>query len=168
MAQHDPEKRIADLERQLAEPKGGADLATTSPRSATRQSRRGWTGLVFMAAFGLLGLCMFGDAAREFYAYHAGTPTTATVQQCVNSGKSGVACTGTWSVGGKSYSGPIDDGGRLNSTVVGSRVDVHAFGGKAYMAESATQSSPVGMGFGLALVIAVGVLVVRRLRRTRR
>jgi len=105
------------------------------------------------------GLFILGQGAYHFHAYQAGTPTTAYIQKCVTQ-PHGQDCTGTWKVGGQSYSGPIEGNSK------GSSVEVRAFGGTAYAPSSET-ASLLEMAVGLAFVVGLVVVVWWR-RRTPR
>ena len=106
--------------------------------------------LIVVVSLGLFGL---GYQARDIYEYHVGAPTTATIDRCVPSGKS-TTCYGTWSVGGRSQTGPIHGAGK--SDRVGSSLDVHVSGGTAYAASTGHWSSYVGILVG-ALFMALFV-----------
>ena len=86
--------------------------------------------LFAVAAVVLMGLFAIGWQMRNIYEYHAGTPTTATIDRCVSSGRSST-CYGTWSVGGRSQTGPINGASRSDA---GSTMDVRVRGGTAYAA----------------------------------
>jgi hypothetical protein len=125
-------------------------------------------------------LVLFGSAAYNFYAYRAGTPTTATIEKynpgCV-SNHSGVigtlvdtnplfdflgveSCTGTWSVGGTSQSGPIV--GVRSIQPDGSSLDVHVLGGKAYTANSEMHSLLWASGIAIPGIAIALILWWRR------
>jgi hypothetical protein len=103
--QDDPEKRIADLEHQLAEQKRIAEpgfppppvgwqhpaqtplvgsQSTANAGSKTGRGRRsmGIGGWLFAIFFVGLGLYFLSFSARQFYGYQVGTPTTATSIHC--------------------------------------------------------------------------------------
>jgi hypothetical protein len=105
----------------------------------------------------------FGIGACQFYLYHSGTPTTATLERCVSAGKTRTPnCYGRWSVGGQSKTGRIEQGlGRDHS--IGSTLDVRVRGdsGTAYTAGAAYL--PLTLSAGVAVII-VGVIVSRRRR----
>lgn len=112
MEQDDAQKRIADLERQIAQARaagGGPAQGSAMPpppegwqqpqpqmggpgygRMGRPRSllRRLWSALLATVALALL-LGMFGSAAYNYYAYRTGTPTTATIEKytkgCVGS-----------------------------------------------------------------------------------
>jgi hypothetical protein len=145
--------------------------------------RRVGAALVEIGAVVLL-LVFFGTAAYNFYAYQAGTPTTATIEKynhgCVgaHSGVIGTlvdtnplfdflsvdTCTGTWSVGGTSQSGPIV--GVRSIQPHGSSLDVRVLGGKAYTATSEMHSLLWATGIAIP-GIAIALIVWWR-RRTGR
>jgi hypothetical protein len=125
-------------------------------------------------------LLLFGSAAYNFYAYRAGTPTTATIEKynpgCV-SNHSGVidtlvdtnpvfdflgvgSCTGAWSVGGTSQSGPIL--GVRSIQPDGSSLDVHVLGGKAYTANSEMHSLLWATGIAIPGIAIALILWWRR------
>lgn len=119
--------------------------------------RRLGAALVAIGAVVVL-LVLFGSAAYNFYAYRAGTPTTATIEKytpgCVSDHQGVIGtlvdtnplfdflnvgtCTGAWSVGGASQSGPIVGVRSIQSD--GSSLDVRVLGGKAYTATSEMHS----------------------------
>ena len=110
--------------------------------------------LIVVVSLGLFGL---GLQARDIYGYQVGTPTTATVDRCVAS-RNSTNCYGTWSVGGRSQTGPIHGAGRNDR--VGSTLDVHVSGGTAYAASSGQWSSYVGILVGalfMALIVFGGL-----------
>lgn len=116
----------------------------------------------------VVSLVLFGLGAYDAYAYRVGTPTTATINQCINATKgSSKSCTGTWSVGGKSYTGPIGSGGLGYSQ--GSSQNVRVHGGTAYTADAASRNLWGGTTFAVLSVPAgLVVLVVWWLRRNKR
>lgn len=100
-------------------------------RSALRRFRR-LNALAAIAAF-VVSLVVFGVGAYPVYAYHVGTPTKATIVSCSNSARTGRTCQASWAINGESHRARIH--GRLDdSQQVGSSVDVHVFGGRAYTA----------------------------------
>src|SRR5262249_32604803 len=101
--------------------------------------------LVIVTPLLLLSFVLVGMSAYRFHQYEVGTPTTATVVRCGTGPKSS-GCQGTWSVSGRSQTGPIHG----PSGPVGSSVDVHVSDGTAYA------GSPV-LAFTLSLV-AMGIL----------
>ena len=95
MNEVDPEKRIADLERQLADQQRGAasppalpwQPAHAAPESvgASRKASRRWsvaagvwTGMVLL----WIGVGGLGYVVYYSYGYWVGTSTTATVDHC--------------------------------------------------------------------------------------
>ncbi|MGO9381759.1 MAG: hypothetical protein ACLP4W_06595 [Mycobacterium sp.] len=155
----DAEKRIAELERQLAEEKRKADLkrqyanavgqppqSFNAPAGVWPQpaipgqpgvGRRAGRGRRLrrlakgLASIAVVVLLLWGVGATAYdvYAYRVGTPTTATVDHCVRHGR-GTSCTAVWSVGGNSSTGPIV--GSHYDHAEGSPVDVRVHGGTAY------------------------------------
>jgi hypothetical protein len=109
---------------------------TALPVSGHRErSIAAWLiGGLFALNFLVRGLIGLGGTAYDYYKYQVGTPTTATIDHCVSSGKSST-CYGTWSVGGVSQTGEIR-GGLPSGPRVGRSLDVHVNGGKAYTADS--------------------------------
>jgi hypothetical protein len=149
MDQDDPEKRVADLEHQLADQKCGADLPLTQPpqpanaasatgSDAPKPTRIGaWTRIVaFLGIFcGVGGLMLLRPVLLpDTYGYLLGTPTTATIDHCVL--RSGT-CDGRWSLGGVSQTGSIQGVYDGHDRAVGSQVDVHVRGATAYTARYA-------------------------------
>jgi Protein of unknown function (DUF2510) len=106
------------------------------PRIGRRagSGRQPWMWLpIGVALFGLVGmpLLLFGTGAYDSYAYGVGTPTTATNVHCIKYSRGSLSCTGTWRVGGKSYTGPI-----MGAYGNESSLDVHVHGGTAYTARA--------------------------------
>jgi hypothetical protein len=66
MDQGDPEKRIADLERQLAEQRHGADLPPQTPGYLRRSEKKLWQRVAICTALFVVGnlLIVFGPEAR--------------------------------------------------------------------------------------------------------
>jgi len=79
-------------------------------RAGSRSRLRRIAGLGLLAIIVGLTFLLFCVGATQILAYHLGAPTTATIEQCHYGTRSSVHCTGTWSVGGKSYAGPIRTG----------------------------------------------------------
>jgi hypothetical protein len=154
MAQDDPEKRIADLEHQLADQKRGADLPPAPPPppadaapetgSASHKPARKWslpTGIwtgIFLVAFGVASLLYAGYFS---YEYWLGTPTTAKVGHCERGGllprlsqDPSLYCNGTWSIAGQSQNGPIRPAFWSNDGYNGrdTSLDVHVNDGIGY------------------------------------
>jgi hypothetical protein len=135
MDQDDAEKRWgADLEHEPAE-------AVEQPRRE-RPPRRGevmaeWAQqnkllavlLCILVLGAIVGIPLF-QGAYGVYAYHVGTPTTATDIHCVNYTRGGPSCTGMWSVGGESNTGTIEGASHGD----GSPLNVHVHDGTAYTA----------------------------------
>jgi hypothetical protein len=153
MDQNDPEKRITDLEHQLAEQQRGADLPPAQPPQLANAAGgtgsvvpkpapmgiRTWIGVAFVVVyFGGPALYWLGVVLLpSYYNYWVGTPTTATIDHCV-SGTRSETCYGRWSVGGVSQTGWFP--GTVEDLPVGSQVDVHVRGGTAYTAYWASPS----------------------------
>jgi hypothetical protein len=141
--------------------------------------RRLGAALVAITAVVFL-LVLFGSAAYNFYAYRAGAPTTATIEKynpgCVGAhpGVTGTlvdtnplfdflgvgTCTGAWSVGGTSQSGPIV--GVRSIQPDGSSLDVHVLGGKAYTATSEMHSLLWATGIAIPGIAIALILWWRR------
>jgi hypothetical protein len=160
MDQDDAEKRIAELESQQAD----------SPPE--RRRPRKWMLLVILVCASVPLSC-FGLAAYHFYAYRAGTPTTATVSSCQHNriGHRGNMfnivnprdCTGTWSVGGVSHTGVI--AGPRGGFLIGSTVDVRVLDGKAYTAEGTAWRFLAGaIALLIPALLFVYALWIRRAR----
>jgi hypothetical protein len=148
MDQDDPEKRIADLERQQgagpAQTQQVGPQPTANTESKTERGRRSFgigrwlTAIIFVG----VGLYFASFSAQQLYGYAVGAPTTATDIHCrygvPGSGPpdrgsaadltlSG-GCTATWSLDGQSQTGPIVGVNHLGSA------DVHVKGGTAFTA----------------------------------
>src|SRR5262249_688564 len=112
MKQDDPEKPIADLDRQPGSPKPGV----------------GPPPLRVLAILCVLGGLYFLAVGGLNYINALRTPTTAaTIDHCDNE----TTCYGTWRVGGVSQTGRIY-GDFRGDHPVGSQVDVHMWRGRAY------------------------------------
>jgi hypothetical protein len=107
MDQHDPERRV-----------GQPPKSRNVPRLLA-----GLFGAIFY--LGILGF--FG---YHIYAYHFGTPTTATIDNCPGYSRE---CTAVWSIGGNSSTGDIV--GHQYAHSRGTAVDVRVFNGSAYTAD---------------------------------
>jgi hypothetical protein len=160
MDQDDPEKRIAELERQHTEAAGQArrdqalHLNPDSPHKEGRSQKR-WSGVVrSVLVLVAVTLVPFGAGEYEFHAYRVGTPTTATNVHCVRGSRT-LQCTGAWSVGGESHSGKIIGVRHFD----GSTLDVRVRGDTAYTPDAGHRS------FQLATIMAIiaAVLLVIRL-----
>lgn len=143
-----------------------------------RQPLRLVAGLIGIAIL-VVSLVLVGFAAHDLYAYHAGTSARATIEQCSGSSDierpsltrhrspasgfidgvvnivrnpTGGECTGTWSVGGQSHSGPVVvDNPNFRQ---GWQVGVHVFGGKAYTLNAGVRQLFVSMCVaGLAVLV---------------
>jgi hypothetical protein len=190
MDQDDPENRIAELERRLAEQKriAGRQLAdaqaakavgqvgvpqpdprstpgppppTSSPQSRPKVGLHRAGAILLLVFFPLI---FFGTGAYEFYQYLSGAPTTATIDHCEHA-RGGPKCTGTWSLGGTPHRGSIN-GDEVYPD--GSLLDVRVHGGGlAYTAGAGNEGFLAGGGT-LAIVAVVGVLPMWWRRRTGR
>jgi Protein of unknown function (DUF2510) len=130
--------------------------------------------LLLVAPIAIVLICLFfiGWQIRDIYEYHVGTTTTATIDRCTTHGKS-ETCYGTWSVDGRSQSGPIHGAGNNDRT--GTTLDVHVSDGTAYTAAAGQWVSYVnilGGTFFMALVVFGFSLGFKRMfgegsRRTR-
>jgi hypothetical protein len=152
MDRDDPEQRIAELENQPV-------------KSSPERRRPGRWGLVIILICAALPLYHFGYAAYDLYGYSAGTPTTAMVTKCVHHGSSGrhggltralrpLDCRGTWTVEGRKHTGGIE--GPRGGYQVGSTVDVHVRGDKAFTTVGASWRFLAG---AIALLIPALLLV---------
>jgi hypothetical protein len=140
--QDDSEKRITDLEHQLAEQKRGADLppANAAPETGSGAPKPTPIGAWKWLPISLFLLFSIGGAwnsdrigVKPWYEYRVGTPATATIETCLETKFPPVrTCTGRWSVGGVAQAGVIS--GPVEHLPVGSQVDVHVRGGTAYLA----------------------------------
>jgi hypothetical protein len=158
MDQHEPEKRIADLERQQADAAGQprCDPARSPNRGSPERADWGqqpplWKRLVISLVLLALPLITLGFGAYHSHAYHVGTPTTATNVHCISHARFPQSCTGTWSVGGESYTGPI-----MGADRDGSSLDVHVHDGTAYTADAGPNTFLKGTIF----LILVSVVIV--------
>jgi hypothetical protein len=122
------------------------------------------TGGLFALNFLVGALISLGHASYDYYKYQVGTPTTATIDHCVPSGKSST-CYGTWSVGGVSQTGEIR-GGLPSGPRIGRSLDVHVSDGKAYTADSVGGLFYLVIGAGI-LGIVMGVFILRGVWRNR-
>jgi hypothetical protein len=149
MDQDDPEKRIADLERQQADAVGqpGREPARSPKRGSP--GKAGWgRRLLIGLVVALFPTIFFGILVYDSYAYYVGTPTTATDVHCVGQYRH-QTCTGTWSLGGESYTGEI----RGAADRDGSSSDVRVYGDTAFTADVVHQVFPVG-------ALMVGIIIV--------
>lgn len=92
-----------------------------------------------------------GLTANKFYRYQIGTPTTATIVRCVPLSRGGLDCHGTWNVGGRSQTGPINDVPKPGAE--GSSLDVHVDDGDAYAA-----SYVIPFSLSLAAMVTLAIL----------
>jgi hypothetical protein len=183
MDRDDSERRIAELERKLAEARAARHTEhgveqlpqfLASPEASRgwrptgsrrpRQGRRKWDWLLGVIVLGW-SLFLGVITAHTAYAYHFGTPTTAKVTSCVRNPKGGETCAGTWTVGGAASAGPIE-GPFAVGTFDGQSVQVRVWGSKAYLPPTVGGFiQPAGIGI-------VGVVVMlpalRRWRARRR
>jgi hypothetical protein len=163
MDQDDPEQHIAELERKHAEPVGQPrhDPAASPNRASSAKARR--RQLLFVRLFCLLvliGLPLFPFAVGGYdvYAYHVGAPTTATNVHCHNGGRTRY-CTGTWSLGGQSYTGTVEGASHGN----GASMDVRVYGDTAYTAQAGRKAFMWGLF--VVIIFCVGIMI--RLARAR-
>jgi hypothetical protein len=173
MDQDDSEKRVAELEGRLTEARNTSDpganptlprkIGFGRPAQSGSQLRRLGKRLGAIAAVAA-AVVFFGLAAYDFCAYLVGTPATATTQHCVDSTDSTVSCTGKWTVGGNSYSGPIvgDLGNRYD--ISGKSLDVRVHGDSAYRPDSGLPKVYFGL-FALIIALAFDGRRVRDLWR---
>jgi hypothetical protein len=145
MDQDDPEKRIADLERQqtsaIGEPRRH-DPARSPKSGSPGRVRAILMGLVFAG----VPTVIFVSVAYNDYAYHLGTPTTAKNVVCVFHPGSWVdryrdsytSCTAAWSLDGRSYTGEI-----VGASDGDKSVDVRVRGGTAYTANAFHNNVPL-------------------------
>ena len=135
------------------------------PRIVRRAgSGRKWLmkGLAVIPA--ALVLLLFVRDAYAMYAYHVGTPTTATIKQCRLGTRGHYSCDGTWSLGGNSYTGPIETGG--TGYRQGSSLDVHVHGGSAYTADAGQDRfAMAGLSVILLVLAAWGLMRLMRIGR---
>jgi DivIVA domain-containing protein len=122
-------------------------------RTGKRSKPRRFEMALLFAAIPMTALTLFffGIGVYDVYEHRVGTPTTATVVSCSGYGKHGRACTATWSVGGKSYTGRIEGDGK--GYRVGSSLDLRVRGGSAYTATSGNMWFIMGAGAGVLLVV---------------
>ena len=153
MGQGDSEKRVAEWQRHVAEQ--GA-----SPGGWERLKTR----LAAVAALGLL-LITIGYVAYELVAYYAGTPTTATIHECIRGRGNTQDCTVSWSVGGQSHTGTINVD---HYYPPGSSRGVRVFAGEAHAAPPpSVMLILLGVIAACAVVGAVVPVVWRRWWRRR-
>ncbi len=127
--------------------------------SGTRSKPRRYEWAVLPLAMLMVALSLvgFGIGLYDVHGYRVGTPTTAKVVSCghIRGKYSTRTCTGTWSVGGMSYTGRIEGDGK--DYQVGSSLDVRVRGRSAYTATSGNTWFIMGTGAG---AFAVGGFVV--------
>jgi hypothetical protein len=122
-----------------------------------------WSGAVWAVVVVGLGIAAVTYGVITPYGYWVGTPAKAAVEHCELHGKFGpdsspdLDCTGTWTVGGQSHTGPIKPPFRENEQdgihAGKSVLDVHVHDGTAY-----TALAVKGKGFYVALAIGIGLL----------
>jgi hypothetical protein len=161
--QDDPEKRIADLEHQLADQKRGADLppgqppqqANTAPGTGSGSRKPGFGAQIVrvLAIFCVVGGLYFLPVGCLNYTNFLRTQTTATIDHCDND----TTCYGRWSVGGVSQTGQIY-GDFHGDHPVGSDVDVHVWRGHAYEGHP-IQAPAILLMSGSFVAIATGVVL---------
>jgi hypothetical protein len=139
----------------VAVPHPAAPGEPRSGRSAGPRPKLGRTRTVLAVI--VLGLTFLLSCASAFdiYAYPVGTPTTATIKQCHTGTRGHQNCTGTWSVGGKPYTGPVITGWVGGGGPKGSSVDVRVHRGSAYTANVESWDAVL-----LTLLFAVPVVLV--------
>lgn len=163
MDQDDPEKRLADLERQHAE---AVERPRVDPKRKLdpKRKRLAHLLLIFMAV--VPPAIFLTSGAYDSYAYHVGTPATATKVHCERAGR-GIGCYGEWSVGGESSSGTIE--GISHSD--GSSLNVHVHDGTAYTAGAGLREFrlvAIAVGFYIIVGAAIVWALVSRRRAARR
>jgi DivIVA domain-containing protein len=159
---YDPDEVDAFLERAVQQLK--PDMGSRPGFAAAHGGFRGnsgtrskprryeWAFLPLAILVTAFSLVAFGIGVYDVHGYRVGTPTTAKVVSCVGGRRTAsVACTGTWSVGGKSYAGRIEGDGK--GYQVGSPLDVRVLGDTAYTATSGNMWFIIGTWAG---VFAVG------------
>ncbi len=110
-----------------------------------------WGALLVVVLFFALGTILVGAEGINFSRYEKGTPTTATIDHCKQSGKN-TDCYATWTISGQSHKGSIIESGFGHSDV-GSTLDVHVYNGVAY------GSKHIVLFFALSLA-AMAILAV--------
>lgn len=190
MARNESARRSSDLQYQLDAAGGGADLAPSqgrvpaNPALEIRPGRRtlaralAWIGVIFAGMVVFAGVRVAEEGVLP-EVFDSGTPARATVINCVPHqyrGIDGYRCNATWSVGGASRTGPIYPlatwrGGWIevhkDPLAVGSQVDVHVRGGRAYQPANLALDIAFISG-GLALIAAGAVLLWYLRRKYRR
>ncbi|WP_139333240.1 hypothetical protein [Mycobacterium sp. SP-6446] len=186
LARNESARRIPDLQYQPDAAVGGADLPQSrpplpaNPGVGTGRSRRklaralAWIGVIFAGMVVYAGVRVAEEGVLP-EVFDSGTPARATVVNCVPHeyrGIVGYRCNAMWSVGGASRTGPIYplstwSGGWIdvykNPPAVGSQVDVHVRGGRAY--QPADLALDIAFISGGLAVIAAGVVMLWYLRR---
>jgi hypothetical protein len=146
-------------------------VADPPPSRRKRAGVLAWFGVAFAVLVGLAGLRVAEQGVLP-EVLDPGTPARATVVACVPHGVDGYRCDATWTVGGASQTGQLYPlakwGGGWDKTykdppAVGSQLDVHVRGGRAYQPPNLA----LDIGFiagGLALIAAgaVGYWSLRR------
>jgi hypothetical protein len=148
MEQDDPEKRVADLQRQ--------DVKTAGPprRELSPGRKRLALVLIIFSAVSLPGIFL-AKGVYGIHAYSVGTPASATHVHCEHAGR-GVSCYGEWNVAGEPPSGTIE--GITDSD--GSSLNVHVHNGTAYTAGTARRNFTImAMILGVYLIPAAGITV---------
>jgi hypothetical protein len=148
----DPEKRVADPERQHAK------AVWRRQRDLSPAQKRLVLVLIIFGAVTLPAILLC-QGVYDTYAYSVGTPATATNIHC-EQGK-GVSCYGDWSIGGE---GTIE--GIRHSD--GSSLNVHVHDGTAYTPDAARRNFTflaVVLGFYLLFAAMVVTGLVRQRRR---
>jgi hypothetical protein len=131
---------------------------------------KGW--IVFVVALPLALVLLFaaGVVGYRVYEYPDGTPTTAKVDYCFDTGSKrsrSHKCLGTWTIDGRETYGQIRG---ADYDDVGSTVDVRVHDGKATTPRAVRKDSVFAAGctvVAIALIVAslTGFLVIRKRRR---
>jgi hypothetical protein len=132
-------------------PRAWVPPSPASPQPDTAPPRRVVGFLAQLAAIVgmVLSVLLIGRSVHDFHAYLVGTPATATIKDCIDT--SNEKCdfwTGTWTVGGQSFSGPI--GWTPPWYDHRDKIGVHVRGGKALT----VWSGPVGVAGGVFVGLA--------------
>ncbi|OBK43428.1 hypothetical protein [Mycobacterium sp. 1081908.1] len=139
-------------------------VADPPPARRKRAGVLAWIGVAFAMLVGLAGLRVAEQGVLP-EALDPGTPARATVVGCVPHGHE-FRCDARWTVGGASRTGqlyPLEKWGGgwdkvyQDPPAVGSQLDVHVRGGRAYQPPNVALDICFIAG-GLALIAAGGVL----------
>jgi hypothetical protein len=137
--QDDPEKRMADLERQHAETAGQPQRDQAHRLNWHSPGRPRWGRILKGLVFAGVPIVIFYSIVSNNLAYRAGTPTTATNVVCVDHHSNSYSrynhdyrtCTGTWSLNGQPHTGEI-----VNASESGGSLNVRVRDGTAYTADA--------------------------------